>query len=113
MFFNPEITVWLCKDRLDMRKSINGLSIAVASNMNKNPSSGEIFLFFGKHSDRVKILYWDRNGFCLYYKRLEKGKFKIPVDNPSISYEQLSWLLAGLDISNLQGHQKLSYKHFF
>lgn len=112
MWLNPEITVWLYKDRVDMRKSIDGLSIIVASHMDKNPSSGEIFLFFNKGSDKIKILYWDRNGFCLYYKRLEMGRFKVPNDE-SITYEQLRWLLDGLDITNLRGYKRTRYQNFF
>lgn len=112
MWLNPEITVWLYKDRVDMRKSIDGLSIIVASHMDKNPSSGEIFLFFNKGSDKIKILYWDRNGFCLYYKRLELGRFKVPNDE-SITYEQLRWLLDGLDITNLRGYKRTRYQNFF
>ena len=112
MWLNPEITVWLYKDRVDMRKSIDGLSIIIASTMSKNPSSGEIFLFFNKSSDKIKILYWDRNGFCLWYKRLETGRFKIP-KYESITYEQLRWLLDGLDITTLHGYKKSQYQNFF
>lgn len=113
MWFNPEITVWLYKNRVDMRKSINGLSIIVASHMNKNPSSGEIFLFANKGSNKIKILYWDRNGFCLWYKKLETGNFKVPKDEDKITYEQLRWLLDGLDISNLRGYKKSQYQNFY
>lgn len=112
MLLNPEITVWLYKDRVDMRKSIDGLSIIVAGNMAKNPSSGEIFLFFNKGADKIKILYWDRNGFCLWYKRLETSRFKIP-KYESITYEQLRWLLDGLDISTVNGYKKSQYQNFF
>lgn len=113
MLFNPEITVWLYQDKIDMRKQIDGLGILVSSNMNKNPTNGEIFLFFSKRSDKIKILYWDKNGFCLWYKRLEKGSFKIPCNKEKINYEQLRWLLDGLDINNLHGHKKLIYSTFF
>ena len=113
MWHNPEITVWLYKDRVDMRKSINGLSIVVASNMGKNPTSGELFLFFNKCANKIKILYWDRNGFCLWYKKLESGKLKIPQDESQISYEQLRWLLDGLDIKTLRGYKKSQYQNFY
>ena len=113
MLFNPDIVVWLYQDKLDMRKSIDGLSMVVASQMKKNPSSGEIFLFFNKTADKLKILYWDRNGFCVWYKRLERGRFKIPSKHAIISYEQLRWLLDGLDLNKLEGHKKLSYKNFY
>ena len=113
MLFNPNINVWLYSKQTDMRKSINGLSIIVAGDMNKNPTSGEIFLFFNKANDKIKILYWDKIGFCLWYKRLEKGWLRIPRDKAHISYEQLRWLLDGLDINQLHGHNRISYKKFF
>lgn len=114
MLLNPEVDVFLCQKAVDMRKSIDGLSIVVASGMEKNPTeAGAIFLFYNKATDKLKVLYWDKNGFCLWYKRLEKGKFKIPKDTKLISYEQLRWMLDGLDISIIQGNQKLSYSKFF
>ena len=113
MLFNPEVTVWLYQDKVDMRKQIDGLSIIVSSGMDKNPSNGEIYLFFSKRSDKIKMLYWDRNGFWLWYKRLEKGTFKMPINKQEINYKQLRWLLDGLDINNLQGHKKLNYSTFF
>ncbi len=113
MWLNPEIKVWLYQNKVDMRKAIDGLSIVVASHMSKSPNSGELFLFFNNHGDKIKVLYWDKNGFCLWYKRLEKGRFKIPKDKSQISYEQLRWLLDGLDVSTLQGYKKLEYKNFF
>lgn len=114
MLLNPEVNVFLCQKAVDMRKSIDGLSIVVASAMEKNPGeTGDIFLFYNKAINKLKVLYWDKNGFCLWYKRLEKGKFMIPKDIDLISYEQLRWLLDGLDISKLQGNQKLSYSKFF
>lgn len=113
MLFNPEITVWVYQEKIDMRKSIDGLSIVIASMMNKNPNSGELFLFFNKSTNKIKVLYWDKNGFCLWYKRLEKGKFKVPQDKSELRFEQLRWLLDGLDLKNLQGHKSLSYQSFF
>ena len=113
MLFNPPITVWLYQEKVDMRKQIDGLSILVSSNMSQNPCNGEIFIFFSKRSDKIKILYWDRNGFWLCYKRLEKGSFKIPQNKETINYEQLCWLLDGLDINHLHGHKKLNYSTLF
>lgn len=113
MWLNPEITAWVYQEKVDMRKSIDGLSIVVASCMKKDPNNGELFLFFNRSTNKIKILYWDRNGFCVWYKRLEKGKFRMPTDKLQISYAQLRWLLDGLDIKNLQGHKSLKYKSFF
>lgn len=113
MLFNPEISVWLYQRQVDMRKQMNGLSILISSNMHKNPTSGELFLFFNKTANKIKILYWDRNGFCVWYKRLEKGIFKVPGEQSMLNFEQLRWLLDGLDLQDLQGYPKLNYTKFF
>jgi len=104
--------VYLAVGSTDMRKSINGLSIIVEQAMELNPFSGELFVFCNRRRNIIKILYWDENGFCLWYKRLEEHRFKWP-QRPeqvlSINQEQLSWLLAGLDFSS--AHQRLYYRH--
>ena len=83
-----------------MRKSIDGLSIIISESLGMNPSDGCIHIFYNKKYDKLKILYWDKNGFSLLYKRLEKERFKIPklVSSRSITYDQLRWLFDGLDI---------------
>jgi len=68
-------TVHLATEPVDMRKSINGLSVLVADHLELSPLSGSLFVFYNKARDKIKILYWDRNGFCLWYKRLEKHRF--------------------------------------
>ena len=106
----------LCRDPIDMRKSIDGLTIEVASNLEQDPTNDTIYIFYNKSRDKIKLLYWDRNGFCLLYKRLEKQKFIIPkiIDNVlHLEAEQFRWLLDGLDISKLQGFKKLKYTHYF
>ena len=113
MLFNPEITVWLYQERVDMRKSIDGLSIVISSQMKLNPSNGEIYVFFNKGNDKLKLLYWERNGFCLWYKRLEKSKYKIPNNKSKLNYEQLRWLLDGLDINELQSYERLKYEKYY
>jgi len=99
----------------DMRKSINGLSILVHDELLHNPTDMGIFVFWNKKMDKVKLLYWHINGFCLLYKRLEKQRFKIPKIMPkalTVSAKELQWLLDGLDFSNLSGHKNLKYEIF-
>ena len=87
-----------------MRKSIDGLCTIVVAGIKEDLQSGNIFVFLNKKLDKIKILVWDRNGFCLLYKRLEKMKFKKPKfqDNIlSITTTELRWLLDGLDIDKL------------
>lgn len=85
-----------------MRKAIDGLSALIVDALDKEPTSGDIFIFRNKSGDKIKLLYWDKNGFMLCYKRLAKGRFKFPRDRQgciTISAEQLSWLLMGFDFT--------------
>ena len=115
-----DIKIYLSCNITDMRKGINGLSILaseVISNKSSSSSSssssstistGSMFVFKGKRSDRIKILWWDGQGFCLFYKCLDKGKFTWPklgpkaVDNGNIrvTKAQLSMLIEGIDWRN-------------
>ena len=95
----------------DMRKAINGLSMLVEENFNLDLFAGHLFAFCNRRRDIIKILFWDKNGFCLWQKRLEKDRFCWPDSEQeviNISGQQLSWLLAGLDIG--EAHKKLYYK---
>ena len=106
-------SVYLHRDPVDFRKSINGLSVIVEQSMNLPLYDSSLFVFCNKQRDKLKILYWDSSGFCLWYKRLEQEKFKWPRkdsrDVVSINEEQLHWLLRGFDINQLQSHKKLHY----
>ena len=92
--------IWLYPQPVDFRKQIDGLVMLLAGQLNQEPNSGQVFIFRSKRSDRIKLLFWERNGFWLLYKRLEKGRFKFPNNAAShfeLSPDQLSWLLSGLD----------------
>ena len=111
-----QISVKFYSKSVDMRKSIDGLSLLVSSTLLDNPVSGNLYVFYNKKLDKLKILYWDNNGFCLYYKRLEKCKFILtPLTSPAITItiNQLKWLLDGLDISKIKPHEKPSYKLYY
>ena len=106
------IEVYLYRQPVDMRKSVNGLSILVESAMQHNPFSTSLFVFSNLRRDKIKILYWERSGFVLWYKRLEEARFSWPsssVDVVSLSGQQLNWLLDGYDINRLMPHAKLHY----
>jgi len=103
--------VYLAIGSTDMRKSINGLSILVERALEQNPFSGDLFVFCNRHRRIIKILYWDRNGFCLWQKRLEKDRFKWPQSVKeviTIDQRQLQWLLSGLNIAD--AHRQLYYQ---
>jgi transposase len=103
--------VYLALGSTDMRKSINGLSIMVEQAMDLNPFSGDLFVFCNRRRNIIKILYWDRNGFCLWHKRLEEHRFKWPESEQeimTIDQSSLTWLLYGLDIAD--AHKNLYYQ---
>ncbi len=95
--------VYLCHEPVDIRQSINGLSIVVKEMLAHNPFSGHWFVFFNRRRDKLKLLYWSHNGFCLWYKRLEKQRFKSPQHLNSepitLSLDELRWLLDGYDLA--------------
>ena len=102
--------VYIATGATDMRKSINGLSIIVAERFALNPLSGCLFCFCNRKRDIIKILYWDRNGFFLRHKRLEKDRFHWPkneADVINIQGRKLSWLLDGLHLDQSEAHERL------
>ena len=102
--------VFLAVGNTDMRKSINGLSILVEQVMEQNPFTGDLFVFCNRQRTMVKILYCDRNGFCVWHTRLEEHRFAWPRTREeviSIGPKELEWLLAGLDYT--LAHRQLRY----
>jgi transposase len=86
----------------DMRRAFDGLALATRQVLGEDPQSGALFLFINKRANRVKVLWWDRNGYCLLYKRLHRAKFVLPDgdDNASsvrIDGQQLASILAGVE----------------
>lgn len=108
--------IYLHRDAVDFRKSINGLIVIVENDMGLSPFSEALFVFCNKGRDKLKVLYWDQTGFCLWYKRLEKDKFKWPrkakFATTNLSEQQWHWLLSGLDFTQMQGHTPLNCEAF-
>ncbi len=103
--------VFLAIGSTDMRKAINGLSIMVEQHLDEDPFSGDLFVFCNRRRNMIKILYWDKNGFCLWHKRLEKHRFQWPRcadELVMIAARELEWLLDGLDFTS--AHQRLYYR---
>ncbi|MGY8794169.1 MAG: IS66 family insertion sequence element accessory protein TnpB [Woeseiales bacterium] len=75
---NDWSAVYLCRDVVDFRNGINGLAIVVEETLLRDPFSEQLFVFCNRRHDKVKILYWERSGFCMWQKRLEKARFKWP-----------------------------------
>ena len=108
--------VYLAVGITDMRKQINGLSILVEQHMSMNPFSGDLFVFCNRMRTIVKVLYWDRNGFCLWQKRLEKDRFRWPNtkgDMVEVGSREMMWLLAGLEIEQKGAHGDLAYQSVY
>lgn len=100
----PSVRIYYAVEPVDMRKGIDGLRARVEQTIRRDPYEGHLFVFVGKSRDKVKILYWDRGGFVLYLKRLERGRFQLPtVDNRRQHVEmepaQLAMLLDGIDLN--------------
>ena len=108
--------VYLALGATDLRKEINGLSILVEGTLSLDPFSGHLFVFCNKRRSTVKTLYWQRNGFCLFQKRLEKERFRWPETKEQvmeIGVRDLSFLLEGLDFTTLRPHRELRYSTLF
>lgn len=104
--------VYLCVDPVDFRKQINGLAALVQEVLAMDPFSEQLFVFTNRRRDRVKILYWERSGFVLWMKRLEKERFHWPrVQGATVTLtgQELNWLLDGFDLAQWRPHQRLHY----
>ena len=94
------VQVWLAAGATDLRKGFDGLAALVQQRLAEDPFSGQLFVFRGRRGDRLKILWWDGDGLCLFAKRLERGRFVWPQaasGTVSLSGAQLSMLLEGID----------------
>lgn len=99
----PGVRVFVATARVDGRKGIDGLSVMVRSQFGEDPLSGALFVFFSRRADRVRVLYWDRDGYVLITKRLEKGTFRTPwrsevSGHVAIEAVELLLVLEGIDV---------------
>jgi transposase len=101
MIGGGNVQVWLATSPVDMRKSFDGLAEVVRASLGHDPLCGSMFVFRNKSAERVKILWWDRDGLIIYYKRLERGTFQFPSaggKSLAISSTELMTLLSGCAI---------------
>ena len=110
------VRIFVCTQPADMRRSFDGLSGMAQDIMKQDPLSGALFVFRNRNRDRLKIMYWDKDGLAIWYKRLEKGSFQLPTDlvdkekrakSAEISSEELSMLLGGIDLANVKRRKRL------
>jgi transposase len=111
--FDAQLAVYVHRDAVDFRKSINGLAALVEHGLGLSPFAAALYVFRNRRADRIKILGWQHNGFWLLTKRLEAERFVWPRGEQTVltlSVEQLHWLLAGVDVAALRGHRVLSFQ---
>lgn len=111
--FYPEsnVRVWLCTQPTDMRRSFNGLSAMVKHTLEDNPLSGHLYVFVNRKRTMIKVLFFDRNGYAIWSKRLEQGQFVFRASGDvkqKLSFAQLQCLLEGIDISNARRYKRFS-----
>ena len=100
----PSVRIYFATELTDMRNGIDGLRAIVEGTLRHDPYCGHLFVFVGKARDKVKVLFWDRSGFVVYMKRLEKGRFQLPVidarrKHVTMEPAQLTMLLDGIDLN--------------
>jgi transposase len=101
----PSVRIFVCLAPADLRRSLDGLAAMTREVIREDPLSGHLFVFFNRRRDRTKILFWDRSGLCLYYKRLEKGVFRLSEFEHStrgraeIEAVELALILEGIDLA--------------
>lgn len=101
MIRSGNVSVWVATTPVDMRRSFDGLAEVVRTFLGYDPLSGSMFVFRNKNAQRVKILWWDKDGLAIYYKRLERGTFQFPATGEksvAISSAELMRLLAGMEL---------------
>ncbi len=112
---STETRIWLATAPADMRCGFDRLAELAQVVTSQNPMDGHLFLFRGRNGDRLKILYWDRDGYALWYKRLEEGVFKLPrIDGDAKSVElrpsELAMMLDGIDLRSIRRVKRYSRK---
>jgi transposase len=103
------VRVFLCLGPTDMRRSFDGLCAMVAGVMQDDPLSGHLFVFRSRNGDRVKVLYWDRDGLVIFYKRLEHGTYRFPIDISAsangrleVPMRDFAMILEGFDLKEVK-----------
>jgi transposase len=103
----PTIRIWLAAQPADLRKSFDSLAALVRDGLQRDPLSGDIFVFRNKAADRIKLLVWEEDGYALWYKRLERGTFRFPAaadGSPQVEIRaaDLIMVLAGVDLASVK-----------
>ena len=106
----PSVRIFLCTQPTDMRKGFDTLAALVRDGLKGDPLSGHLFVFLNKLGDRLKLLFWDTDGFVIYYKRLEEGSFQFPAARGNAAVEiraaDFAMLLDGVDLESVKRRKR-------
>jgi transposase len=108
----PAVKIFLCTEPTDLRRGFDGLATLVQETLGQDPLSGHLFMFLNRRSNRIKLLYWDEDGYAIWMKRLERGTFELPRARPSdavglkITASQLSLILGGIELSSVRRRRR-------
>lgn len=108
----PALRIYVATTPADMRKSFDGLSAAVTQIIGQDPTSGHLFVFRNRRGDQIRVLFWDRTGYCIIAKRLARGRFHLPAPvSPAachleVDAAELGLLLEGIDLSDAQRRKR-------
>jgi transposase len=111
LFPEGQVRIWLYTQPADMRKSYNGLSALVKQSLAEDPLSGQLFVFINRKRTQMKILYFDRSGYCIWGKRLEQGQFHAPAGEAlkhTLSWTDLKLIIEGIDTRSIRRHKRYS-----
>lgn len=111
----PNVAVLLHREAVDIRKSFDGLLGIIRNNILADPTAPTFFVFFNKQRNKLKIIYWDNDGFAIWYKRLESGTFRLTLPESgqtsvTLTRAQLAMLLEGIDFQNVKQRKRFSKK---
>ena len=112
LFPEDQVRIWLYTQPTDMRKSYNGLSTLVKQRLGEDPLSGQLFVFINRKHTQMKILYFDRSGYCVWSKRLEQGQFHTVTGEAlrhALSWTDLKLIIEGIDVQSIRRFKR--YKH--
>jgi len=108
----PAVRIYLATTPTDLRKGFDGLSSAVMQVIGQEPTSGHLFLFRNRRGDQIRVLFWDRTGYCIFAKRLAQGRFHWPIPTSpdarhvTLDAAELGLILEGIDLTTARRHKR-------
>lgn len=104
---SPSCRYFIYRQQADMRKGFDSLSGLVRDGLGKDPLSGDVFIFFNRRRTQVKLLLWERDGYSIYYKRLERGSYELPLhDTPELRADDLLLILQGISLKSVRRRKR-------